>query len=158
MNSSDPYSNMIRVRSCGLLISEGNVLLVKQNVPTREIPVWIPPGGGVEPGESAEQALKRECEEETGITLSGLRLRYIHEFIDKPYHALELYFLAESFTGKLVTGSDPEHSQNEQLIHEVCFKPVDDLSTLHVVPEFLVDELKTGRYLENEISYFKSVQ
>jgi len=158
LNSADPYSNKIRVRACGLLISENKVLLVKQNVPTREVPVWIPPGGGVESGESTVHALKRECKEETGVTPSGLRLRYIHEFIDKPYHALELYFLADRFTGEVIKGSDPEHSQNDQLIHEVCFKPIEDLTTLNVVPEFLVDELKTGRYLQNQISYFKSDQ
>ena len=156
MNSVDPYSNKVRVRSCGLLISEDKILLVKQNVPTRESPVWIPPGGGVALGESAEHALKRECKEETGVSLSGLRLRYVHEFIDKPYHALELYFLADRFTGDVIKGSDPEHSQNEQLIHEVCFKPFDDLTMLNVVPEFLVDELKSGSYLLSQIDYYKS--
>ena len=156
MNSVDPYSNKVRVRSCGLLIFEDKILLVKQNVPTRMSPVWIPPGGGVALGESSELALKRECKEETGVSLSGLRLRYVHEFIEKPYHALELYFLADRFSGEVIKGSDPEHTQSEQLIHEVCFMPFDDLTMLNVVPEFLVDELKSGRYLQSQISYFKS--
>ncbi len=158
MNTADPYSNKVRVRSCGLIILDHQVLLVKQNVPTRDYPVWIPPGGGVKPGESAAEALIRECREETGIVPSGLRLRYIHEFIKNPYHAVELYFLADSVTGELMKGSDPEHPQNEQLIHEVSLKPVDELIKLKVVPEFLVEELVSERYLKNQISYFKSDQ
>ena len=156
MSKSNPYSGKVRVRACGLIVSSHNILLVQQNVPTREAPVWIPPGGGVHPGEPAEKALTRECREETGVTPSGLSLRYVHEFIEETYHAIELYFLATGFSGKVQKGSDPEHSQNDQLILEVGFKPIDELFKLEVIPEFLADELKTERYLMNQIDYFKN--
>lgn len=35
------------------------------------------PGGGIEYGESAEETLKREFEEETGLTISSYKLRQI---------------------------------------------------------------------------------
>jgi 8-oxo-dGTP pyrophosphatase MutT (NUDIX family) len=34
--------------------------------------IWVPPGGGLEPGESFEQAALRELWEETGLRLPGL--------------------------------------------------------------------------------------
>lgn len=42
-----------------------SVLLLKR----RDIPVWVLPGGGIEEGESPEEAALREAEEETGLKL-----------------------------------------------------------------------------------------
>ena len=52
---------------CGILFdsSREKVLLIKR----RDIPVWVLPGGGIEPGESAEQAIVREIQEESGYTV-----------------------------------------------------------------------------------------
>jgi 8-oxo-dGTP diphosphatase len=45
------------------------VLLVKR----RDIPVWVLPGGGIDPGESPEKAAVREAEEETGYQVQIAR-------------------------------------------------------------------------------------
>jgi 8-oxo-dGTP pyrophosphatase MutT (NUDIX family) len=45
---------------------EGNVLLLKQTYGDKR---WGLPGGGVEPGETVHEAIKRECCEEIGVDI-----------------------------------------------------------------------------------------
>ncbi len=44
------------------------VLLIRSTDPTSGAPCWYPVGGGVETGESLQQAARREAHEETGLT------------------------------------------------------------------------------------------
>ncbi len=46
------------------------ILLIKR----RDIPVWVLPGGGIEPRETPEEAVVREILEETGFTVKVDRL------------------------------------------------------------------------------------
>lgn len=156
MTSPEIYSGKIRVRSCGLLVDDQKVLLVKQKVPTRDHLVWLPPGGGVNVGEPAEKALFREFKEETSLDVSDLQLRYVHEFIHPPIHAIELYYVIGSYTGELKKGFDPEHTKEDQLIRQVQFIHFDQLNSLKLIPEFLREEFVNGNFFNDRISYFKT--
>lgn len=58
---------MLRPAARVLLIDrEDRILLLRTNLRS-DRPLWITPGGGIEPHESAEQAALRELREETGI-------------------------------------------------------------------------------------------
>ena len=46
-----------------------NILTIKR----RDVPVWVLPGGGIDPGESPEDAVKREVLEETCCNVSIVR-------------------------------------------------------------------------------------
>jgi 8-oxo-dGTP pyrophosphatase MutT (NUDIX family) len=52
-----------------ILFRDSKILLIKR----RDIPVWVLPGGGIDPGESPEVAACREMEEETGYQVKIVR-------------------------------------------------------------------------------------
>jgi ADP-ribose pyrophosphatase YjhB (NUDIX family) len=60
-----------------VVVHDGNLLVIHRNKFGQEY--YTLPGGGIDPGESAEQALMREMEEETGIRVKIERLIYVEE-------------------------------------------------------------------------------
>lgn len=60
--------NRIKPAAIAIIFNEDDtaVLLVKR----RDVPIWVLPGGGIDPNESPEQAAIREAFEETGLNVS----------------------------------------------------------------------------------------
>lgn len=156
MSVKDPFSDHIRVRVSALILQKNHLLVIKQNAPSRAEYIWLPPGGGMDFGETTEEALRREVFEETSIEIKNARIRYIHEFIEPPYHAVEFYFFVESFMGTPTLGSDPELSIDHQQLIDVKFVPVPELVNLNLYPEFLKEALVNGTVCDESISHFKS--
>ncbi len=58
----------LRPAARALVLDEADrILLVRFAFPWVDYPVWAPPGGGLEPGESHEGGVRRELAEETGL-------------------------------------------------------------------------------------------
>jgi len=94
-----------------IVFKEGRVLLVKRGKePNRGR--WGLPGGVVELGETVEEAIHREVEEETGLEVKPTRLATIFDSIygDEQgkvrYHYVLFEYLCEYVGGELVAGSD----------------------------------------------------
>ena len=138
--SGSPYEHKLRVRVNGLLVRDDALLLVKINAPTREEPLWMPPGGGLEFGETMEACLVREMEEETGLTVAVENLRYVSQFVEPPYHAVEFYFDCRETGGTRQLGSDPELQDGEQMLLELKFIPFEQFDHYNIAPPFIKDK------------------
>jgi 8-oxo-dGTP diphosphatase len=118
------YHNKIRIRVCGICVDNQQVLMVCHKGVINEHDVWLPPGGGMEEGETIAETLQREFLEETGYHIKVGSFLYMHEFIHVPIHAIELYFSVQILSGELIKGRDPEISDDAQLINDVRWIPV----------------------------------
>ena len=69
MPSTAPEAIAVAV---GLLIKDGLVLVARRPAGVHLADLWEFPGGKIEPGESVEEALQREFQEELGIQIAGI--------------------------------------------------------------------------------------
>jgi len=85
-----------------ILIKDESILLVKHTYQN----LWFLPGGGVEKGETLEQAIRREAQEEIGAQLSDLSLLgvYTNFFEFKSDHVA--VFICQNF--RLSPQNSPE--------------------------------------------------
>jgi 8-oxo-dGTP diphosphatase len=122
------FGKKLRIRVCGICVEDGKILLVKHHALGEKGVFWAPPGGGMMYGTSAEENLRREFREETGLLIRVEEFLFVHEFLDPPLHAVELFFKVRVIGGSLITGLDPEMSDTEQIIREVQFVPFEEIT------------------------------
>lgn len=84
------------------------------------------PGGHVEPNEGFVDAVVREMQEETGLTVLDPRLCGIKQFPTAEGRYVVLLFRASAYTGQL-------RSSDEGQMHWV---PLTELSSVNLVPDF----------------------
>ena len=115
------FGKKIRVRVMGLLVQDNKLLLVRHNGIGEEGYLWLPPGGGVDYGESMEHALVREFREEVNLKIKVEDFLHLHEYLHPPLHAIELFFRVSVIDGIPITGKDPELPNDRQIIQELDF-------------------------------------
>jgi 8-oxo-dGTP diphosphatase len=122
------YGNKVRIRACGILWQEDKLLMVNHSGIT-STNFWAPPGGGVEFGQSIEEALKKEFIEETGFHVEPGEFLFGCEYIEHPIHSIELFYSITESQGKLKTGYDPEI----QIIKDVKFLTDSDIARMPAI-------------------------
>lgn len=140
--SGDVFKNKIRIRANGILQQDGALLLVQLKSPVTDELVWMPPGGGLQFGESMVTCLKREFREETGLKIKVGSLCFVNELVEPPFHAVECFFEVQQTGGDLKIGRDPELDEDEQLIKNLQWIPFNKLHNINVIPEKLEKRFK----------------
>ena len=88
------------------------VLIVRRGVPPMQ-GIYTLPGGGVELGETLEQAVMREVREETGLAIEPLSLAGFRQVITRdPEGKIERHFVILPFAARYLAG---EISLNAEL-------------------------------------------
>ncbi len=94
-----------RIRAAAIVVEGDSMLLVKHRQDGRTW--WVPPGGRVEGDESLIECARRETMEETGVSVELGKIAYVCESVEPDYHHCEIFFLATSYSGRVVTGQNP---------------------------------------------------
>ncbi|OKL41655.1 NUDIX domain-containing protein [Pontibacter flavimaris] len=124
------YADKLRVRVCGICIQDDKLLLIRHGKTIGNSAFWAPPGGGLQYGESMQECLKREFEEETGLQVKVKRFLFVNEFLQEPLHAVEFFFEVNILGGSMETGSDPEADADNQLIEHLQWLTVKEIQEI----------------------------
>ena len=130
----------LRFVAAALIVHDGEVLIGQRRADQPMGPLWEFPGGKIEPGESPQQALKRELAEELGIhaevgpAVTRIRHHYRHG------GAVDLQFFAvRAFAGEI----------DNRIYQQVRWVRLEDLSGYEFLPadRELVKDLAAGKLL-----------
>lgn len=95
-----------RLRVAAIIVDQDRILLARHR--RAGVEYFVLPGGGVEFGESMEEALIRELREEASLKIEVGRLVFLNDSVppDKHRHIVNAYFLATVTGGTLAVGQD----------------------------------------------------
>lgn len=144
----------MRKRAGIILIEDGKLALIERHKQGRHYFAF--PGGGVDEGETDEEAAVREAEEELGI-----RVEILHKAAE--VHRLnkcdQVYFRVKRVGGEFGTGAGEEYGEPnpEHGTYQPMWMPIEEISHNNVVPpglaEFVVRSCKEGWKAETEIVF-----
>jgi 8-oxo-dGTP pyrophosphatase MutT (NUDIX family) len=124
----------LRNRAGIILIEDGKLALIERHRQGRHY--FSFPGGGVDEGETDEQAAIREAEEELGI-----RVEIIHKAAEvlRENKRKQVYFLVRHVDGKFGTGTGEEYGKFDPVFgtYNPIWMPIENVLTENVVPKKL---------------------
>lgn len=130
-------------RACAVMLSDDHILAMRDE----RSPYYYLPGGRVKMGETAEQAVLRELQEELGIAPRIIRPLWFNqafftEDVDHlNYHELCIYFLLDVSDTDLPTRGSSFTVNEGRRTHTFEWLPFDSLKDTYFYPLFLKKDI-----------------
>ena len=130
-------------RVCAMILSDGKILAMQD----QRSPYYYLPGGRVAVGETAEQAVLREVEEELHIRAKIIRPLWLNQAFftedvdDLRYHELCIYFLIDVSETNLLARGERFQSHEGRRTHTFQWLPFAQLEKEYFYPIFLKKDI-----------------
>jgi len=147
---------VFNMRVGAIILRDGNVLMVKNN----RAPYYYSVGGRVKLQETMEEAIIRECFEETKVHFEVDRLVFIHEnffpvqsgpYGETQFHEISFFYLMKSIEVEVKS----ESYTNEGMEERLEWLPISNLQDAFLFPEFFKSELTCS---PTEIKHIVTIQ
>lgn len=137
-------------RAVCIMLKDNKVLLMHRLKDGEEY--WTFPGGGVDEGETVENAVVREVMEETSMPTEIEKLLYEHHYETSDQY----YYLCKYISGEPILGNAIEKERMEKSTSDIYgpdWVAVEDLPTMLVYPleirDWFVEDFRSG--FSNEV-------
>ncbi|MDA2597651.1 NUDIX domain-containing protein [Bacillus cereus group sp. Bc061] len=120
---------MTRNRGAAIIVQEGKIALIKRI--REDETYYVFPGGGIEEGETPEEATKREIFEELGVHIK------VEHLIAK----VEYYFNADIVGGVFGSGKAEEFEMKDRGIYIPLWLPIYELEKVNIKPYEVVESI-----------------
>ncbi|MEK5399064.1 MULTISPECIES: NUDIX domain-containing protein [unclassified Paenibacillus] len=158
----------IRLRAGALIIEKGSILLVEFENDNLDGVHYNLPAGGLEPGETLIEAVKREAKEEACVEIEVGPVAFVYEYqpTKSNYIYGDTHSVGVTFSCKLKAGSNPRLPESPDSKQTgVTWIPISELHSIQLYPEINQDILnyyngnKYRNYVEeHEIQQSKSLR
>ncbi|MGR5939306.1 NUDIX hydrolase [Bacillus pacificus] len=125
---------MIRNRGAAIIVQEGKIALIKRI--REDETYYVFPGGGIEEGETPEEATRREIFEELGV-----HIKVEHLIAKVEYKSTEYYFNADIIGGVFGSGKAEEFEMKDRGIYIPLWLPIYELEKVNIKPYEVVGSI-----------------
>ena len=120
----------------GILIKKGDkfLLVKKANNVGPYAGTYLTPGGGVETGESADDAVQRELYEETGIKIKNLKRAYFDDDVTEDWRGIKRHYIMLLYTAEYESGEIHQTEGNDDEFDDVGWYSIDEMKSMKLSP------------------------
>jgi 8-oxo-dGTP pyrophosphatase MutT (NUDIX family) len=136
----------MRKRSTAVIVNKGKILIFRRVKPGQVY--YVIPGGGVDLGETVEQALKREVKEELSLDVQESTFLYMSTSsggVPNGIHVNEpqenYFYLVSKYIGVPELGGPEKEQSNSDNQYHLEWVPIEDLVRLNPYPSESLEKL-----------------